>query len=168
MELRVKAGGPAVCTNGGLSCTCPGEGVSRDDACEHIRIGHKDAAAPGDDLGCATHALEGGDIAVGRSLDLHPGRPHEAAPGETPGAAGAGGKGEGGAAVHDFGEHFVRGQCRCTAYVWSNRWRDDLKDDFVMLRTEAIWLLQTVNAFNDLFNSDPDTEQVLKKTAGLL
>ena len=37
-----------------------------------------------------------------------------------------------------------------------------------MLRTEAIWLLQTVNAFNDLFNSDPDTEQVLKKTAGLL
>ena len=44
---------------------------------------------------------------------------------------------------------------------------DLLQDEFVKLRDEAIWLRQTVNTFNCLFDSDPATERILKESAGL-
>ena len=43
---------------------------------------------------------------------------------------------------------------------------DALQDEFFKLRDEAIWLRQTVNTFNYLFDSDPKTERILKESAG--
>ena len=45
--------------------------------------------------------------------------------------------------------------------------QDVLQDEFIKLRDEAIWLRQAVNTFNYLFDSDPETEQILKESAGL-
>ena len=42
-----------------------------------------------------------------------------------------------------------------------------LEDEFAKLRREAIWLRQTVNTFNYLFDSGPETERILKESAGL-
>lgn len=42
-----------------------------------------------------------------------------------------------------------------------------LQGEFVKLRDEAIWLRQTINMFNHMFDSGPDTEQVLTETACL-
>lgn len=45
--------------------------------------------------------------------------------------------------------------------------RNALQDEFIKLRDEAIWLRQTLNTFNCLFDSGPDTERILKESAGL-
>ena len=45
--------------------------------------------------------------------------------------------------------------------------QDALQDEFVKLRDEAIWLRQTVNTFNYLFDSGPETERILRESAGL-
>ena len=45
--------------------------------------------------------------------------------------------------------------------------QDALQDEFIKLRDEAIWLRQTVNTFNCLFDSGPETERILKESAGL-
>ena len=45
--------------------------------------------------------------------------------------------------------------------------QDALQDEFIKLRDQAIWLRQTVNTFNYLFNSGPETERLLKESAGL-
>ena len=45
--------------------------------------------------------------------------------------------------------------------------QDVLQDEFIKLREEAIWLRQIVNSFNHLFDSGPDTDQVLKESACL-
>ena len=44
---------------------------------------------------------------------------------------------------------------------------DALQDEFVKLRDQAIWLRQTINTFNYLFDSDPDTERILRESASL-
>ena len=44
---------------------------------------------------------------------------------------------------------------------------DPLQDEFVKLRDQAIWLRQTINTFNHLFDSDPETERILRESAGL-
>ena len=44
---------------------------------------------------------------------------------------------------------------------------DALQDEFIKLRDQAIWLRQTFNTFNDLFDSDPKTERILRESAGL-
>ena len=33
--------------------------------------------------------------------------------------------------------------------------QDAIQEEFIKLRNEAIWLRQTVNTFNDLFDSGP-------------
>ena len=43
--------------------------------------------------------------------------------------------------------------------------QDALQNEFVKLRDEAIWLRQTVNTFNYLFDSGPETERILKESA---
>ena len=45
--------------------------------------------------------------------------------------------------------------------------RDALQDEFIKLRDQAIWLRQTVNTFNYLFDSGPETERILRESAGL-
>lgn len=45
--------------------------------------------------------------------------------------------------------------------------QDVLQEEFIKLRDEAIWLRQTVNTFNYLFDSGSDTEQILKESACL-
>ena len=60
-------------------------------AFEHVRTGGEHSGAPGDDFAAATHAFEGGDLAVGGSLDLDPVGAHEAAACDAP----AIGEGEG-------------------------------------------------------------------------
>lgn len=45
--------------------------------------------------------------------------------------------------------------------------QDALQDEFFKLRDEAIWLRQTVNTFNRLFDSDPETERILRESADL-
>ena len=42
-----------------------------------------------------------------------------------------------------------------------------LQGEFIKLRDQAIWLRQTVNTFNYLFDSDPETERILRESAGL-
>ncbi len=42
---------------------------------------------------------------------------------------------------------------------------DALRDEFFKLRDQAIWLRQTINTFNDLFASGPETERILKDSA---
>ena len=44
---------------------------------------------------------------------------------------------------------------------------DALQNEFIKLRDQAIWLRQTFNTFNHLFDSGPETERVLRETAGL-
>lgn len=44
---------------------------------------------------------------------------------------------------------------------------DALRDEFIKLRDQAIWLRQTVNTFNYLFDSAPETQRILKESAGL-
>ena len=44
---------------------------------------------------------------------------------------------------------------------------DALQEEFIKLRNEAIWLRQTVNTFNDLFDSGPETERILNESAAL-
>ena len=44
---------------------------------------------------------------------------------------------------------------------------DALQDEFIKLRDQAIWLRQTINTFNYLFDSDPKTERILRESAGL-
>ena len=43
--------------------------------------------------------------------------------------------------------------------------QDALQDEFIKLRGQAIWLRQTINTFNDLFDSDPKTKRLLRETA---
>lgn len=38
---------------------------------------------------------------------------------------------------------------------------DAIEEEFIKLRDQAIWLRQTINTFNYLFDSDPETERVL-------
>lgn len=45
--------------------------------------------------------------------------------------------------------------------------QDALQDEFVKLREQAIWLRQTVNTFNCLFDSGPETERLLRESAAL-
>ena len=45
--------------------------------------------------------------------------------------------------------------------------QDALQEEFIKLRNEAIWLRQTVNTFNDLFDSGPETERILNESAAL-
>ncbi len=45
--------------------------------------------------------------------------------------------------------------------------QDALQDEFTKLRDQAIWLRQTINTFNYLFDSDPETERILKESASL-
>ena len=45
--------------------------------------------------------------------------------------------------------------------------QDALQDEFIKLRDQAIWLRQTANTFNCLFDSGPDTERILRQSAGL-
>lgn len=45
--------------------------------------------------------------------------------------------------------------------------QDALQDEFRKLREQAIWLRQTINTFNYLFESDPKTERILRTSAGL-
>ena len=45
--------------------------------------------------------------------------------------------------------------------------QDALQDEFIKLRDQAIWLRQTINTFNYLFDSDPETERILRESAGL-
>lgn len=45
--------------------------------------------------------------------------------------------------------------------------QDALQDEFIKLRDQAIWLRQTVNTFNYLFDSGPETERILRESAGL-
>ena len=42
-----------------------------------------------------------------------------------------------------------------------------LQDEFIKLRDQAVWLRQTVNTFNCLFDSGPETERLLQESAGL-
>ena len=42
-----------------------------------------------------------------------------------------------------------------------------VQDEFTKLRDQAIWLRQTVNTFNYLFDSGPETERILREAAGL-
>ena len=42
-----------------------------------------------------------------------------------------------------------------------------LQDEFTKLRDQAIWLRQTVNTFNHLFDSGLESERVLRESAGL-
>ena len=44
---------------------------------------------------------------------------------------------------------------------------DAFQDEFIKLRDQAIWLRQTINTFNYLFDSDPETERILRESAGL-
>ena len=44
---------------------------------------------------------------------------------------------------------------------------DALADEFIKLRGQAIRLRQTINTFNSLFDSDPETEPILRESAGL-
>ena len=44
---------------------------------------------------------------------------------------------------------------------------DALEEEFIKLRDQAIWLRQTINTFNYLFDSDPETERILRESAGL-
>ena len=45
--------------------------------------------------------------------------------------------------------------------------QDALHDEFILLRDQAIWLRQTINTFNYLFDSGPETDRVLKESACL-
>ena len=45
--------------------------------------------------------------------------------------------------------------------------QDAIQEGFIKLRNEAIWLRQTVNTFNDLFDSGPETERILNESAAL-
>lgn len=45
--------------------------------------------------------------------------------------------------------------------------QDALQEEFTKLRNEAIWLRQTVNTFNDLFDSGPQTKRILNESAAL-
>ena len=45
--------------------------------------------------------------------------------------------------------------------------QDALQHEFIKLRDQAIWLRQTVNTFNCLFDSGPETERLLRESAGL-
>ena len=45
--------------------------------------------------------------------------------------------------------------------------RNTFQDEFITLRDQAIWLRRTINTFNYLFDSDPETEQILRESAGL-
>ena len=42
-----------------------------------------------------------------------------------------------------------------------------LQDEFIKLRGQAIWLRQTVNTLNYLFDSGPETERLLRESADL-
>ena len=44
---------------------------------------------------------------------------------------------------------------------------DALEEEFIKLRDQAIWLRQTINTFNYLFDSDPKTERILRESADL-
>ena len=44
---------------------------------------------------------------------------------------------------------------------------DALQDEFIKLRDQAIWLRQTFNTFNHLFDSGLETERVLRESASL-
>ena len=61
-----------------------GDGPALDDAFKDGGVGREQAGAPGDDLGDAAHALEHGDIAVRRPLDLDAVGAHQAAAGGLP------------------------------------------------------------------------------------
>ena len=43
--------------------------------------------------------------------------------------------------------------------------QDGLQDEFIKLRDEAVWLRQTDNTFNCLFDSSPETERILRESA---
>lgn len=45
--------------------------------------------------------------------------------------------------------------------------QDTLQEEFIKLRDQAIWLRQTFNTFNYLFDSDPETKRILKESARL-
>ncbi len=45
--------------------------------------------------------------------------------------------------------------------------QDPLQKEFIKLRDQAIWLRQTVNTFNHLFDSGPETERILRESADL-
>ena len=45
--------------------------------------------------------------------------------------------------------------------------RNALQDEFIKLRNQAIWLRQTVNTFNYLFDSGPEVERILRESASL-
>ena len=45
--------------------------------------------------------------------------------------------------------------------------QDALQEEFTKLRNEAIWLRHTVNTFNDLFDSGPQTKRILNESAAL-
>ncbi len=44
---------------------------------------------------------------------------------------------------------------------------DALQNEFIKLRDQAIWLRQTINTFNYLFDSAPETERILRESACL-
>ena len=45
--------------------------------------------------------------------------------------------------------------------------QDALQEEFIKLRDQAIWLRQTFNTFDYLFDSNPETERILRESANL-